>query len=325
MWRPPPPSIERLLAQHGLRDCRVRRVANLDCAVWRVQAAQADMALRIYAEERRDTLPIDTEIAWLLALADAGVHVPRPRADGAGSYRMRWQADAGSAARHAVLMDWLPGRRVYKGLRPVHLRHIGELAGRLHGSARQLVAARVLSSPRLAHTAEVAAWADGRRCVPEGCPAGLQASVQHAAKHLLALTSHEPRDVKHWGFIHGDLHPWNIVFHRGGAGAIDFTDSGWGHLAKDLAGVLQFLKHPLTPADAHHRTAYPRLRDALLEGYAARHDLPDSLVAQIDPLIAAGLLITLQWIVDDWPRLDHRAWGPWFLSRMGPALDEAFD
>jgi len=89
--------------------------------------------------------------------------------------------------------------------------------------------------------------------------------------------------------------------------------------------VLQFLKHPLTPADAHHRTAYPRLRDALLEGYAARHDLPDSLVAQIDPLIAAGLLITLQWIVDDWPRLDHRAWGPWFLSRMGPALDEAFD
>jgi Ser/Thr protein kinase RdoA (MazF antagonist) len=69
----------------------------------------------------------------------------------------------------------------------------------------------------------------------------------------------------------------------------------------------------------------PRLRDALLDGYAATRPLPDSLRAQIEPLIAARMLNTLQWIVDDWPAPNHRSWGPGFLSGLGVALEETFD
>jgi len=316
MWRPPPPSIERLLAQHGLRNCLARRVADLDCTVWRVRSGQADMALRIYAEERNDPEPIDTEIAWLRGLSQAGLHVPCPVADQRGRYRMSWRAEPDAAPRHAVLLNWLPGRTLYASLRPVHLRRTGELAAHLHNSARQQ------ASSRQAHTPGLASWADGQRRLPAGYPRGLEAAVQRSARQLLALKQAWPRDAAHWGFLHGDLHPWNIVFHGGAAGAIDFTDCGWGWAAQDLAGVLRFIKHPLTPRDAHLRSNYPRLRDALLEGYARLRPVPDSLLAQLEPLMAEGMLTTLQWIVDDWSGPDHRAWGPGFLSGLEAALAE---
>jgi Ser/Thr protein kinase RdoA (MazF antagonist) len=316
MWRPPPPSIERLLALHGLRGCLVRQIADLDCTVWRVRSEQADMALRIYAEDRNDPAPIDTEIAWLRALSQAGLHVPCPVADQRGRYRMSWQAEPDAVPRHAVLLSWLPGRMLYAGLRPVHLRRIGELAAHLHNSIQPLV------SSRQAHTPDLSGWADGQRRLPATYPRGLEAAVQRSAKQLLALQQAWPRDAAHWSFLHGDLHPWNIVFRRGAAGAIDFTDCGWGWTAQDLAGVLRFMKHPLTPRDAHLGSNYPQLRDALLEGYTALRPVPDTLLAQIEPLMAEGMLTTLQWIVDDWPRPDHRAWGPGFLSGLGAALAE---
>lgn len=319
MWRHPPPSIEHLLQRHGLHGCRVHKVADLDCTVWRVARADgvAELCLRVYAPERTDTAPIDTEIAWLHALAEAGVHVPRPLADRHGKFRMTWQAETHSAPCQAVLLSWLPGRMLYRGLRPLHLRRIGELTARLHNNPP------LHTHSRQAWTADPGGWARGERRVPAGYPRGLQASVQRAAAQLQQQMEGWPRDSSHWGFIHGDLHPWNIVLRGAAAGAIDFTDCGWGYWGQDLAGVLQFLKHPLTPRDAHHRAAYPALREALLDGYASLRPLPASLQAQIEPLIATRMLGTLRWIIEDWPTPDHRAWGPGFLAGLGAVLDQA--
>lgn len=325
MWRPPPPSIAHVLAHYGLADCHVRLVARLDCTVWRVATADAqDLSLRIYAPEREDTAPIATEVAWLRTLADAGVHVPRPLPTREGLYITSWQAHAGAPSQHAILLGWLRGRMLYKGLLALHLRRVGALAARLHDGAQALAGQAMPISKHSAYASDTPAWALGLAPLPRGYPPQLQRSVQHAVQQLQRLSARWPRDSAHWGLIHGDLHPWNMVFHRGEAGAIDFSDSGQGFMAHDLAGVLQFLKHPLTPCDEHHRVAYPRLRDALLEGYAALRPLPDSLLAQIEPLIASRMLTTLQWIVDDWPRPDHRAWGPGFLSGLGEVLDRAF-
>jgi Ser/Thr protein kinase RdoA (MazF antagonist) len=326
MWRPAPPSIADLLTRFGLSDCRARLVAALDCTVWRIATPEGgDLSLRIYSADRHDTVPIHTEITWLSALADAGVHVPRPLPDQSGRYLASWQAHAGVAAQHAILLSWLPGRMLYESLRPVHLRRVGALVAQLHNSSQALRQQGAFAHTALAHTADVAAWAQGDRQLPSTYPKGLQASAQRAAQALQTLLDSWPRDATHWGFIHGDMHLWNIVFHQAKAGAIDFTDCGWGFMALDLAGVLQFLKHPLTPADEHHRQHYPALRDALFEGYASQRALPHTLRSQTESLIALRMLHTLQWIVDDWPGPDHRAWGPGFLDKLGKVLDEAFE
>lgn len=325
MWHPPPPSIAGVLARYGVADCQVRLVARLDCAVWRIATADTpDLSLRIYAPERKDSAPIATEVAWLRTLADAGLHVPRPLPTRQGRYIASWQAHAGAPSQHAILLGWLQGRMLYRGLRPLHLRRAGALAAHLHNGAQTLAEQAVPISKRPAFASDTPAWALGLAALPSGCPPQLRRSVQRAVQQLQQLSASWPRDSAHWGLIHGDLHPWNLVFHQGEAGAIDFSDSGQGFMAHDLAGVLQFLKHPLTPADDHHRAAYPQLRDALLEGYASLRPLPDSLLAQVEPLIASRMLTTLRWIVDDWPRPDHRAWGPGFLSGLGEVLDQAF-
>ena len=125
-----------------------------------------------------------------------------------------------------------------------------------------------------------------------------------------------PIDESSHGFVHSDLHVWNIVFTGQMAGAIDFSDCGWGHHALDLATTLQYLLHPV--ANNHdHRAQYAQLHDSLLSGYARVRPLPADVSRQIDTFIVARMIATLEWILDDWPPPDHRAWGPGFLSGCG--------
>jgi Ser/Thr protein kinase RdoA (MazF antagonist) len=122
-----------------------------------------------------------------------------------------------------------------------------------------------------------------------------------------------PRDAASWGFIHGDLHPWNLLFTRDVAGAIDFSECGWGHRAFELASTLQWLRHPLA-GNHDHGAGRARLQDALLEGYASIAALPGDVLRAIDLFIVLRLLLALEWILDDWPTLDHRPWGPGFIT-----------
>lgn len=313
--------LDALLARHGLAQARVMHIASLDCSVWRVAppGGAPHVCLRIYPADRSEPEPLDQELRWLHALAATGLHVPRPLPDGEGQWRMTLATHDGQPARHAALLTWLPGRMLYGSLRPVHLRRVGTLVAALHREADRLSAAGQLRPIRHAHAADLAAWA-GQRTLPPGFPTGLLDMARQTAAELQARAAQWPTDATHCGHVHGDLHPWNLLFHGGQAGAIDFSDGGWGRKAQDLASVLQFLAHPLTEADTHLREACPALRDALFEGYARVQPLSPTLLAEVQPLIAARLLNTLQWIVDDWPSPDHRAWGPRYLSQLGTAL-----
>jgi Ser/Thr protein kinase RdoA (MazF antagonist) len=150
-------------------------------------------------------------------------------------------------------------------------------------------------------------------------PGRLQRAVAAALERLTAQQRRWPRDGGHVGWIHGDLHPWNLLFAEGRAGAIDFSDSGWGWLAQDLAAVLHFLRQPIA-GWADHRTAFDRLRDALFTGYRSVRVLPDSLCAQTEALHAQRLLGTLLWMADDWASPADRPWGPVLLQQLPDAL-----
>lgn len=312
------------LRQQGLRPLGARRVAWLDCSVWRVAmpGRGGDLCVRIYRAGHDDAAQIDSELAWLQALHGAGLHVPGPLPDAQGRLRRRWQPDPAQAPRHAALLHWLPGRMLDHGLRAVHLRRLGGLVAQMHDIADHLAATGGLASTRAAHNPDFDGWADGRRHLAIAGPTGLPQAVQQAARALRQYFRAGDATAPHWGFIHGDLHPWNLLFHRGQAGAIDFSDSGWGWRMQDLASTLQFIRHPLA-GHADHRHAGPALREALLDGYAQRRPLPSDAPTQIDRLIAARMLNTLQWIADDWPDVNHRSWGPRFIAELESVLRHA--
>ena len=307
-------ALAALLRAEGLAPARLRCVARIDCDVWRVTPAHggAELSLRIYPERKSDPVPIESEIAWLRALADDGQHVPRPVADAEGRFLRAWRPDPAQPPRHTVLLTWLGGRMHDRGLTPARLRQVGRFAARLHATSARLVRDRAIATPRLAFDSALAAWAAGTYAGADRLPEGLRAQASRVAATLVDEIDSFGRDAASWGFVHGDLHPWNLLFARGRAGAIDFSDCGFGHLALDFASTLQWLRFPY--AGNHDPGAlYPALRDALFEGYAQERSLPPAIERQVEAYLYARLVVTLEWMLEDWSRLDERAWGPGFL------------
>lgn len=309
------PFIQALLRRHGVRADALRCVARLDGEVWRVRPKTGpDLALRLYPASYQDPAAIDTELDWLDALAAAGLHVPVPQRSTDGTRRHRR-----SDGRYAILLTWLTGRQHDRGLTPSRLHAVGRFTGAMHRVAMALHDAGRVRTDRHAAPLDLPAWAAGTRTGMARLSAPHRALLRHAAARLHEAIETFGREPASWGLVHGDLHPWNLLFVRGAAGAIDFTDCGMGYQAMDLAATLQYLRYPLA-GNHDHRRQYAALHDALLRGYAAEHTPAPNLSQQVSVLVVARLFLTLAWILDDWPTLSHRSWGPGFIRGSQQAL-----
>jgi Ser/Thr protein kinase RdoA (MazF antagonist) len=199
------------------------------------------------------------------------------------------------------------------------LEAVGRFTGALHRVATALQAAGRVRTERQAAPLDLAAWAEGTWPGMERLSTTHRTLLRDAAARLLDAIEAFDHGPECWGLVHGDLHQWNLLFARGAAGAIDFTDCGMGHRAMDLAATLQYLRYPLA-SNHDHRRHYPALHDALLRGYAAEHTPSPGLALQVSVLVTARLFLTLAWILEDWPTLDHRPWGPGFIRGSQRAL-----
>lgn len=290
-------------------------MARLDCEVWRVRRpAGPDLALRLYPLSHQDPAAIHAELDLLDALAAAGLHVPVPQRCAEGA-RLHRHPDG----RYAVLLTWLAGRQHDRGLTPARLEAVGRFTGVMHRVARALLASGGGRMARAAAPLDLPAWAAGTRTGVDRLSATHRGLLREAAAQLHAQIEGFGRGPDCWGLVHGDLHPWNLLFVRGAAGAIDFTDCGMGLYAMDLAATLQYLRYPLA-GNHDHRPRYAALHDALLRGYAAEHAPPAQWARQVSVLVTARLFLTLGWMLDDWPALDHRPWGPGFIRGSQRAL-----
>jgi Ser/Thr protein kinase RdoA (MazF antagonist) len=323
-------ALNTVLAELGVRARQSRCVARLSCEIHRVALATplprsghpalGELALRIYPAQRTDPAPIAAEMAWLADLAGRGLHTPAPLARPGGGWIHRWQPDPAQPPRQAVLLAWLPGRLLDRGLRPLHLRRVGELTAQLHRSAETLRQQGRLPEGEDGDGPDLPRWADPARARHPWLAPGTAPRLVQAARGLQPALAALPRSAAHFGWIHADLHLWNLLFHQGRAGAIDFSDCGLGHHAQDMASVLQYLRFPWV-GNVDRSAEHPRLRDELLAGYASARPLPDQVLHQIELYTLARMITTVEWMVDQWPAPDHRPWGPGFLARMPTALD----
>jgi Ser/Thr protein kinase RdoA (MazF antagonist) len=309
----------QILAPWRQGPCRLRLLSRSHAEIWRARperqagANAGDLALRVYPAEAGLADALDAELSLLHAAAEQGLHVPRPCATPDG----RWRVPL-VGGRQAVLLHWLHGRQFWAGLRPVHLRRVGVFIARLHDLGAQLSCkGKGPSRPAWAPDLDALARGPERLTAWGGDP--LRHAVMQAAADLRVQAGGWPRDAAHWGWIHGDPHPWNLLFLHDQAGAIDFSDGGWGPLARDLAAVLQFLRDPLDDR-VDHRPQLPALREALFDGYASVRQWPSGWPEQIDALHALRLLNTLQWMLQDWANPADRGWGPLFLQRLPQRL-----
>ena len=241
------------LSAWDLPDARFTKLPKGWNTTFRVTAQDARFVLRVARPDGPTVAQVRAEATWLAALGrDTDLAVPEPVATRSGD--LVTDVDG----RACVLYRWTVGRFLNEGLRPAHLRSVGELTARLQEHGRSMPP---LDRPRVDRT-----WCDDPvGLVTELISAAYGSVVRDVLDRYAAVVS-----TLDSGLIHGDLHYENVLFAGGRAGAIDFDDCGYGPYAYDLA---------VTISELEHLPREKELRAALLDGYGT--PVPDAVLDAI--------------------------------------------
>jgi Ser/Thr protein kinase RdoA (MazF antagonist) len=296
------------LAAWGLADAPVRLISHRENRVYAVDLPGGGRAvLRLHRAGYHATAALKSELAFMQALAAAGLEVPAPlpAADG----RLLVEADGVACS----LLSWVEGAPILRAGDPLpadaaaRYRALGIALGRLHAFADAWELPPDFRRPAwdaAGLVGEAPLW--GRfwenRALTQAERALLMAA-RDRARHWLA----EYGPGFDYGLIHADAVRENVLIRGGSAALIDFDDFGFGFRLFDLATAL----HPLDDA-----AGYPAIRAALLAGYRGVRPLSAAAEAALPVFLMLRGLTYVGWIVT---RMDM----PGAAARQRRAIDTA--
>ena len=249
--------------------------------------------LRVHSPSYQTPDAIELELAWLAAMRrEADLPVPEPIPCLDGRLLTQISIPGTSIVRNCSLLRWVKGRHILHQARAHHYRAQGRLMARMHNFA-----SRWQVPP--GHTKHHYDW-DGlfMNDAEIGLPAGESWKIlpqpwvepfEIVARQFRQLTDAWGKGPEVYGLIHADMGvDANVLFWRGEPHIIDFDGSGFGYWMYDLAVALEHIRED---------PAFPRYRDALLDGYAEHRALPDEQLAQLELFFAATSVYWDLWAV----------------------------
>jgi Ser/Thr protein kinase RdoA (MazF antagonist) len=253
--------------------------------------------LRVYTEEDTSLNDNRVEIFWLNRLInDTDLEVSTPIARRDGEYITHVQVPGIPVEKRCVLYAWIPGRPLADFLNPENYAKLGQAMARMHEHAISLNPLPddlrpkawdtcfyypdepiVYDQPEYAHL-----------FTPERMKL-VKAVIARADSVFEQLFRQRNQAI----LLHGDLHYWNVHYHRDSLYLIDFEDVTLGYPIQDIAISFYY---------GRHREAYPALRAAFKLGYQQVRPWPEQDEAVIQTLIAArgvGFLNYVAWSDDE--------------------------
>lgn len=259
-------------------------------AVFRVEAEGEPhpWALRVHRLGYRTAEEIRSEIAWIEALAAAGVATAGVRRSLDGepveSIRIRDLAEPRSVSVGA----WIDGKALADDDSSTAYELVGRTSALIQRHGREWRPPPWFTRPVWDFERLVgprALWgnyADLERLAPAQLPL-----LDRAAASVRGHLERFGRSSDRFGLTHADLMPDNVLVHEGVPHVIDFDDCGYGWYLYDLATLLA-----VRGGDPDRE----RVRDAWIEGYRSVEALPDDHLAVIEWLVMARLLLGLGWM-----------------------------
>ena len=290
---------KRALVEYGVVDARIDLLRQAGNTLFRVRTSNLPgpeapeglfepglYLLRVHEPGYQELEAIDLELTWLAAMRrEANLPVPEPIATQDGQWVLTINVPGVPGSRNCSLLRWIKGRSVKNRFRPHHLRAQGRLLARLHQFSVQWQPPAGLSKRKFdwdglfqndvgSGMANADAWALLSPLHRE--------AFSFVAQQLRLVMDDWGQDLDVFGLIHGDLAvDANLFFWHGEPRAIDFDDSGIGYWVYDLAVALDVCRDD---------PAFPRYREALLDGYAEFRSLPGKQAEQIE-LFLAGIQV----------------------------------
>ena len=237
---------QTFLAQHTSdHQGTVRLLSISENATYAVSAASGRRyVLRIHRRGYHSATTVRSELAWLAALRDAGIEVPRaiPGIDGD---LLQFASLPGQPTHMGVLFDWIVGREPDPNDNLLaSFERLGAINARLHEQVRHWPLPAGFERPTWNHHTMLgsdAHWGDWRQA-PH-----LQTVDQDVVAETVAAIGQQlsgyGQAASRFGLIHADLRLANLLVEGEHTRPIDFDDCGFGWYMHDLAAALSFYEH----------------------------------------------------------------------------------
>jgi Ser/Thr protein kinase RdoA (MazF antagonist) len=291
---------EAALVAYGLDDAHLSFIQYAENCIYRVDTpALADppdhashylpnrYLLRIHAMDDVDA--INSELTWLAALnQQAHLPVPAPIPNLGGRLNATIVTPGIPQGRVVSLMRWLDGQKIQQGLRPHHLKALGQVVAQLHSFSASWNPPAGFTRPHWDWDSQLGGsmFEHSLEELIASMPAQFQQPFQDVSRAAREAMEHLGKEPDAYGLIHADLYPENALFKDGKAYLIDFEDCGYGYWIWDIAVAL------CRWAWGEH---WQPMRDAFKEGYTQIRTLPEAQWAQLDLFVATQFATMVLW------------------------------
>ena len=300
--------VAEALGAWGLEGAACRLVAARENAVYEVVQGSRRLALRVHRQGYRSDGQLQSELAWMAAVAAGGLSVPDPvpARDGALMCRI--------GDTQVDVLTWLTGDTMTDALSRGSKQRRADLFHRLgHEMARLHVISDAWTVPdgferpiwdRDGLLGETPLW-DRFWDNPALAPADRDLLLRFRAAAWDRLDGMQ----SDFGLIHADLVPANVLVDGDDLRLIDFDDGGYGHRLFDVATVL--LKH--LGAEDH-----AQLQEALVTGYRTVRPLETEA---LDLFLALRAATYVGWNITRMSEQDGHARNARFIAALRPLVE----
>lgn len=238
---------------------------------------------------------LQSEMVWLEALTlDTDVILPSPCKNVRGEFI--------TDVKHTrcTLLRWVEGEQ--KPFIPTveDAGAIGELIGKLHKQASNWSIPDSFERPAF----DPSLISQALDLLKERAAAGLLAAgdvelLRLAGERVIHMMNAMERTASHWGMIHADLIPSNLVFDGAEVQPIDFGACGFGYYLFDLGWTFSYI--------------HPALREPLLQAYSRQYPLSDNYIERLEGFFIAAQMETMNF----WLGLpDSQEWLPDHIGKL---------
>ena len=285
-------------ASWGLRAKSISLIKQRENAVYRLQTEDDKLfALRVHRAGYHSDAALNSEFVWMKALQEAGVHVPTFLLSLSDSVVVTTSHASLDAPRQVDILHWIDGDQL--GSVEEGLGENGEEITKIYSVIGKTMAQLHIHSTTWGTPAgftrhawdaaglvgEMPFW--GRFWELASLSPEERKLIVRAREAVAEKLSELPKTSAHFGMIHADLVPENILISGGEIRLIDFDDAGFGWYLFDIATALYFIQD-----DPNYGLA----KAALISAYQEVRELPQEELDNLPLFLLARSFTYLGWV-----------------------------
>ena len=282
----------------GLNATSLSLIKHRENAVYELHTADdLKYAVRVHRTGYHSNEALQSEFVWMEALRDSGINVPQFLPRNSSEIFALVSHEHLAAPRQVDLLHWINGEQLGSvedglGENTEQISRIYAVIGKTMAHLHNHSSTWTPPAKFVRHAwdldglvGESPFW--GRFWELEALSPEQRDRVAWARDSAATQLAEIPRASSHFGMIHADLVPENILLEDGQVRIIDFDDAGFGWYLFDIATALYFIQD-----DPNYEVA----KSALITAYREVRPLPEEDLDKLPLLMLARSFTYLGWV-----------------------------